>query len=577
MSTVLRDVVADVVAAELGAGLEREQDDLLDRALGAVGVDGGHRAGMAGVDRAQEGEGLVAAQLAEDDPVGPHAQRGGEQVVGADLRLAERAARREQADDIVVARRCSSGVSSIRISRSSRRDLADQGVEEGGLAGRGAARDEDVLARPDRGGEHAGDVAGGELRRAAPRSTSERSEPVARLGSRRRRRRRHNRRARGRATTCLRIASASGPRVAGGATICTRAPSGRVAESRGCSRLMPWCESAAIWRASRARVGSSSAGRVVPLDRAADRLDPHLAGAVDVDVGDVGPRQHAGERREIGAQIDAALAGGGGGGAHRRFSTPVKSRSRATKMRDAGALAHRQRRRDLGRLDDLADAAARAVARHDDDRVAVCRRAVARLTPMSSADCRIAPAKRSKKWLLTLARMPPRPSGSPAGEPIAMVTPSGPDQPGPVDQRPALARARPRTRYSPISRLPRGISTRLPSKPRTSRETIARAKPGRVELSAVSSTAGISVPCGDGGRAVGEHAGAGARRRAWRRRPAPRPRPALAVGRRRRRPAAAAGAAPLSKTRAGLGGDARRRRRRLGPAAGVGTGTGCGT
>ena len=82
-STVRRDIVADVVAVELGAGLEREQHDLLDRALGAVGMDRGHRAGMAGIDRAQEGEGLLAAQLAEDDPVGPHAQRGGEQVVGA--------------------------------------------------------------------------------------------------------------------------------------------------------------------------------------------------------------------------------------------------------------------------------------------------------------------------------------------------------------------------------------------------------------------------------------------------------------------------------------------------------------
>ena len=51
-------------------------------------------------------------------------------------------------------------------------------------------------------------------------------------------------------------------------------------------------------------------------------------------------------------------------------------------------------------------------------------------------------------------------------------------------------------RYSPISRLPRGISIRLPSNPRTSRDTIARARPGLVESSAVSSTAGMSVPCG---------------------------------------------------------------------------------
>jgi polyhydroxybutyrate depolymerase len=40
-------------------------------------------------------------------------------------------------------------------------------------------------------------------------------------------------------TTCLRMASAMGPRVAGGAITCTRAPPGRVAASRGCSRLTP--------------------------------------------------------------------------------------------------------------------------------------------------------------------------------------------------------------------------------------------------------------------------------------------------------------------------------------------------
>ncbi len=49
----------------------------------------------------------------------------------------------------------------------------------------------------------------------------------------------------------------------------------------------------------------------------------------------------------------------------------------------------------------------------------------ARLTPTSSVDCRIAEPKRSKKWLLTLPLMPTRPSGSAAGEPSAIVTPSG--------------------------------------------------------------------------------------------------------------------------------------------------------
>ena len=45
-------------------------------------------------------------------------------------------------------------------------------------------------------------------------------------------------------------------------------------------------------------------GGIVALDRAADRLHPDLAGAVDVDVGDVVARQHRAERREIAFEID---------------------------------------------------------------------------------------------------------------------------------------------------------------------------------------------------------------------------------------------------------------------------------
>ena len=174
---------------------------------------------------------------------------------------------------------------------------------------------------------------------------------------------------------------------------------------------------------------------------------------------------------------------------------------------------------------------------------------------MSSADWRIAPAKRSKKWLLTLALMPPRPSGSAAGEPIAMVTPSG------RISRVQMTRARcwpgaTSERYSPISRLPRGISTRLPSKPRTSRETIARAKPGRVEIERGLEHRRDQRALRHGGGAVGEDAGPGAVRRPPRRR-----RRGAALGRGRRRAAAAAGGrgAAVDDQRR-LGGDARRRR-----------------
>src|SRR3546814_1452228 len=46
--------------------------------------------------------------------------------------------------------------------------------------------------------------------------------------------------------------------------------------------------------------------------------------------------------------------------------------------------------------------------------------------PMNSiADWRKEPAKRSKKWLSTLARTPPTPTGSVVGDASAIVTPSG--------------------------------------------------------------------------------------------------------------------------------------------------------
>ncbi len=50
--------------------------------------------------------------------------------------------------------------------------------------------------------------------------------------------------------------------------------------------------------------------------------------------------------------------------------------------------------------------------------------------------------------------------------------------------------------YCPTRRLPRGIRTFVASKPRTSRLTTARTRPGRSELIAVSRTPVMIVPCG---------------------------------------------------------------------------------
>ena len=46
----------------------------LDNLAGAVGVDGGHRAVVAGVHGLDHVQRLGAAALADDDAVGPHAQ-----------------------------------------------------------------------------------------------------------------------------------------------------------------------------------------------------------------------------------------------------------------------------------------------------------------------------------------------------------------------------------------------------------------------------------------------------------------------------------------------------------------------
>ena len=55
---------------------------------GGVGVDRGHRPVVAGVHRLEHVERLAGADLADDDPVGPHAQRVLDQVALGDLALA---------------------------------------------------------------------------------------------------------------------------------------------------------------------------------------------------------------------------------------------------------------------------------------------------------------------------------------------------------------------------------------------------------------------------------------------------------------------------------------------------------
>ena len=107
-------------------------------------MDGAHAAVVAGVHRLQHVEGLGAAALAEDDAVGPHAQRVADQVALGDLAAALQVGRPGlQPDDMRLLQ--------LQLGRVLDRDDAlagvDQpahGVQQRGLAGAGAAGDDDV-------------------------------------------------------------------------------------------------------------------------------------------------------------------------------------------------------------------------------------------------------------------------------------------------------------------------------------------------------------------------------------------------------------------------------------------------
>ena len=101
---------------------------------------------MAGIDRAQEGERFLAAQFAEDDAIGPHPQGGDQQVLRARIRFAQLAAHGDQADCVRMRDPQFLGILD-QDQALGHGDFGEEGVEECGLARRGAARNQDVAAR----------------------------------------------------------------------------------------------------------------------------------------------------------------------------------------------------------------------------------------------------------------------------------------------------------------------------------------------------------------------------------------------------------------------------------------------
>ena len=127
----------------------------------AVGVAGGHRAVVAGVHGLEHVQRLAGTTLPDDDPVGPHAQGVADELADRDGALALDVGRaRLERHDVLLAELELGGVldgDDPLVVRDERR----QDVEGRGLAGAGAAGDEDVQAGFDAGPQEVEHVGGG--------------------------------------------------------------------------------------------------------------------------------------------------------------------------------------------------------------------------------------------------------------------------------------------------------------------------------------------------------------------------------------------------------------------------------
>src|SRR5690606_28785190 len=144
------DRAADHVADGLGLQAEAAHGDhalqTAEALARAVGVQRAHRAVVAGVHGLQQVERLRSAHLADDDPLGTHAQAVAHQVAHGDLALALKVGRPGLQPDDVRLLQLQFGRVLAGDDALVELDGAGQAVEQGRLAGAGAAGDDDVAA-----------------------------------------------------------------------------------------------------------------------------------------------------------------------------------------------------------------------------------------------------------------------------------------------------------------------------------------------------------------------------------------------------------------------------------------------
>ena len=150
---------------------------MLQRAAQTVRVNGRKASRVPRVDRSQEADALGTAKFAQNDAVGTKAQRSLKQFVGSHLGFAQLTLHGHQTDTVLARQFELRGILH-EYHALVFRDLAQHGVEECGLAGTRATRNQNGTALPDRFAQK-GDRFGLRIGHGPPLRRCERSRVVS--------------------------------------------------------------------------------------------------------------------------------------------------------------------------------------------------------------------------------------------------------------------------------------------------------------------------------------------------------------------------------------------------------------
>ena len=150
------EICSDRTEGQVDACCQHQRLEAGQRVTGRVRVDRRQRALVARVHRLEHVQGLGAADLADDDPVGAHAQRVPDELADADLALALDVRRPSLERDHVLLLELELGGVLDRDDPLVARDEGRDRVQRRRLTGTGTARDEDVELPADARGEELG-------------------------------------------------------------------------------------------------------------------------------------------------------------------------------------------------------------------------------------------------------------------------------------------------------------------------------------------------------------------------------------------------------------------------------------